>query len=358
MVAVRRNGQVGCHDGGVEQIRVGYKASVEQFGPRELAEYAVLAERLGLDSVMVSDHFQPWRLTGGHAPSALAWLPWVLARTHRVVVGTSVLTPSFRYNPSVLAQMFATMGALAPGRVILGVGSGEALNEIAVGSVAEGTWPPFAERFARLREAVRLIRALWTKEEVTFEGEYYRTVRARIYDRPEQPLPVYVAAGGPVMARYAGRVGDGFICTSGKGTSLYADELLPAVAQGRAKGSRAEQPIEKMIELKISYDRDPEQAAQNCRFWAPLSLSQQQKHSITSAQEMEEAADHLPLATVTKRWIVGADPAQIIAAVKDYTDLGFSHLVVHGPGQDQERFLTQFTHDVVPGLRELVPGHG
>jgi coenzyme F420-dependent glucose-6-phosphate dehydrogenase len=336
-------------------MQIGYKASAEQFGPQELAEFAVLAEQLGLDSVMISDHFQPWRLTGGHAPSALAWLPWVLARTERVLVGTSVLTPTFRYNPSVIAQTFATMGCMAPGRVILGVGSGEALNEIAVGSVADGAWPEFKERFGRLREAVSLIQALWSEDEVTFEGDYYRTVGARVYDRPKQAPAVYIAAGGPMVARYAGRVGDGFICTSGKGTSLYSEQLLPAVAEGREKAGRAGEPIDRMIEMKISYDRDAARAAENCRFWAPLSLSAEQKHSITSPEEMEAAADQLPLETVTKRWIVTSDPSEVVSRVKEYTDLGFNHLVVHGPGHDQERFLTSFAEDVVPGLRELVP---
>ena len=98
-------------------LRVGYKASAEQFAPGELAGYAVRAEELGLDSVTISDHFQPWRLEGGHAPNSLAWMSWVLARTERVLVGTSVMTPTFRYNPAVVAQTFATMACLAPGRV-------------------------------------------------------------------------------------------------------------------------------------------------------------------------------------------------------------------------------------------------
>ena len=177
-------------------LRVGYKASAEQFAPGELAAYAVRAEELGLDSVTVSDHFQPWRLEGGHAPSSLAWMPWVLARTERVVVGTSVMTPTFRYNPAVVAQTFATMACLAPGRVVLGVGTGEALNEVAVGSVAEGEWPEFKERFGRLREAVRLMRRLWTEDRVTFEGEYYRTEDAAVYDRPDRPFRCTSPPGG------------------------------------------------------------------------------------------------------------------------------------------------------------------
>jgi coenzyme F420-dependent glucose-6-phosphate dehydrogenase len=337
-------------------VKIGYKASAEQFAPEQLAGYAVLAEEVGLDSVTISDHFQPWRLTGGHAPNSLAWLAYVAARTERVLLGTSVMTPTFRYNPAVVAQTFATLGCLATGRVLLGVGTGEALNEVAVGSVDEGSWPEFKVRFARLREAVTLMRRLWTEESVTFEGEYFHTEDARIYDRPERPVPVYVAAGGPLVARYAGRVGDGFICTSGKGRELYADQLIPAVAEGRGKGSRAGEPIDRMIEIKLSWDPDAEQALENTRFWAPLSLSAEQKHSIHSPQEMERAADELPIEQVAKRWIVSADPGEIVEAVRFYTDLGFDHLVFHGPGDHQERFLRTFAEQVVPGLRELTPG--
>ena len=335
-------------------LRIGYKASAEQFDPGRLAAYAVLAEEVGLDSVTVSDHYQPWRLTGGHAPNALAWLAYVAAKTERVMLGTSVMTPTFRYNPAVVAQEFATLACLAPGRVFLGVGSGEALNEIAVGSVEE--WPEFKERFARLREAVTLMRRLWTDDEVSFEGDYYTTHGARIFDRPDAPVPVYIAAGGPMVARYAGRAGDGFICTSGKGRELYADDLIPAVAEGRAKAGRADEPIDRMIEIKLSWDPDADRALENTRFWAPLSLTAEQKHSIHSPGEMEEAADALPIEQVAKRWIVASDPDKAIEAVKFYTDLGFDHLVFHGPGDDQERFLTTFAEQVVPGLRSLTPG--
>ncbi len=332
-------------------VRVGYKASAEQFAPRELVEYAVRAEEVGLDSAVVSDHFLPWRHEGGHAPFALSWLAAVGERTSRIQLGTSVLTPTFRYNPAVLAQTFATLGLLYPGRVMLGVGTGEALNEIAVSG---REWPEFKERFARLREAVRLMRELWTADgPVSFEGEYYRTVDATIYDRPEQPVPVYIAAGGPVVAKYAGRAGDGFICTSGKGMELYTDKLLPAVAEGAAAAERDASAIDNMIEIKISYDRDEERALENCRFWAPLSLTPEQKHSVGSSQEMERLADELPIEQVAKRWIVASTPEQALDGIRPYVEAGLTHLVVHGPGHDQERFLTQFSEDVLPGLREL-----
>src|SRR6478672_339234 len=332
-------------------LRIGYKASAEQFGPRELLDFGVLAEQVGLDSVLISDHFQPWRHDGGHAPFSLAWLAALGERTERVQVGTSVMTPTFRYNPAVVAQAFGTLGSLYPGRVMLGIGTGEALNEVVVGSVRE--WPEFKERFARLREAVTLMRRLWSEDRVSFEGDYYSAVEATVYDRPEQPVPVYVAAGGPLVARYAGRSGDGFICTSGKGRELYEDKLLPAVDEGLERSGRTRDDIDRMIEIKLSYDRDPEQALHNVRFWAPLSLTAEQKHGVDDPVEMERLADELSDEEIAKRWIVTSDPAEAVDAVRQYVDWGFNHVVFHAPGHDQGRFLEQFSADVLPGLREL-----
>ena len=332
-------------------LRVGYKASAEQFGPRELVELAVRAEDVGLDSVWVSDHFQPWRHVGGHAPYSLSWLAAVGERTSRVVLGTSVLTPTYRYNPAVLAQAFGTLGLLYPDRVVLGVGTGEALNEVAVARGLE--WPEFRERFARLREAVRLMRALWSGERVSFDGDYYATDEATVYDAPEGGVPVYVAAGGPVVAKYAGRAGDGFICTSGKGMELYTDKLLPAVAEGAAAGGREVASIDTMIEIKLSYARTREQALENTRFWAPLSLSAEQKHGLDDPVAMAEAADELPIEQVATRWIVETDPDAVLDAVRPYVEAGFRHLVFHAPGHDQAGFLVDFARDVLPRLRAL-----
>jgi coenzyme F420-dependent glucose-6-phosphate dehydrogenase len=333
------------------ELKLGFKASAEQFGPRELVELAVAAEEHGMDSAAVSDHFQPWRYTGGHAPFALAWMAAAGERTNRIVLGTSVLTPTFRYNPAVIAQAFATMGCLYPNRVFLGVGTGEALNEIATGFV--GPWPEVKERFARLRESVRLMRALWQGGRVDFDGEYYTTKGASIYDVPEGGLPIYIAAGGPGVAKYAGRSGDGFICTSGKGAELYTDVLIPSVWEGAAATGRDPDDVDKMIEIKISYDPDPDLALENTRFWAPLSLTAEQKHSIDDPVEMERAADTLPIEQVAKRWIVASDPDEAVAKVKDYVDWGLNHLIFHAPGHDQRRFLDLFKTDLQPRLRRL-----
>jgi coenzyme F420-dependent glucose-6-phosphate dehydrogenase len=336
-------------------LTLGYKASAEQFAPRELVEIAVAAEGHGFESVFTSDHFQPWRHTGGHAPFSLAWMAAVGERTSTIRIGTSVMTPTFRYNPAVIAQAFASLGCLYPGRVIAGFGTGEALNEIATGfrGAGEQDWPEFKERFARLRESVRLMRELWVGDRVSFEGEYYSTHDASIYDVPEGGVPVYIAAGGPTVAKYAGRAGDGFICTSGKGVELYTEQLIPAVKEGAAASGRSFDDLDRMIEIKLSYEETEEAALENTRFWSPLSLSKEQKHNIHDPIEMEQAADALPIEQIAKRWIVGSDPDAVVADIKEYVDWGFNHLVFHAPGHDQRRFLELFERDLAPRLRAL-----
>ncbi len=233
---------------------------------------------------------------------------------------------------------------------MLGVGSGEALNEVALTGIE---WPEFKERFARLREAVDLIRRLWTEERVDAEGTYYRTSGATVYDRPDEPVPIYVAAGGPVVAKYAGRVADGFICTSGKGMELYTDKLLPAVADGAAAAGRSAADLDHMIEIKLSYDTDREQALENTRFWSALSLTQEQKAGLHDPVEMEKAGDALPIEQIASRWIVASSAAEALDKVRPYVDAGFRHLVFHAPGDDQGRFLELFADELLPALREL-----
>lgn len=336
-------------------LRLGYKASAEQFGPTELLRFGISAEEHGFDSVFTSDHLQPWRHDGGHAPAALPWLGALGARTERVLIGTSVLTPTFRYHPGVIAQAFATLGVLYPGRVILGLGSGESMNEVPLGLA----WPEPKERFARLKEAIMLIKALWEGDRVDFEGTYYRTERATIYDRPEIPVPLYVGASGPAATRLAGRVADGFITTSGKPDSLYTDTLLPALAEGEAQAGRSRDQLELLIEMKVSFDHDLDRALQDTRYWGALALSPQEKTGVEDPIEMQRLADALPVERAASRWIVSSDPDEHVARVQHYIDLGFRHLVFHAPGADQERFLALYGAEVLPRLRALNGGdHG
>ena len=327
-------------------LRYGYKASAEQFAPRRLIDYSVRAEQLGFDTVAVSDHLQPWRHHGGHAPMALVWLGALGERTERVQLTTSVLTPTLRYQPAVIAHAFATLACLNPGRVVLGIGSGEAMNEI---PIIGGSWPKFRERSDRLAEAVALIRQLWTQERVTFEGRYYSTDKATIYDRPEEPVPIFIAAGGPKAAALVGRIGDGFICTSGKGEELY-HSLLGAMDEGAREADRDPSQIGRMIEIKVSYDHDREFARDACRWWAALALTAEEKGGTEDPVEMERLAEGAADRAHT-RFIVSDDPDEVVEKIAFYVELGFTELVFHHPGDDQERALTQFAADVLPRLR-------
>ena len=328
-------------------VRFGYKASAEQFGPRELLDFSVLAEEVGLDVVAVSDHFQPWRHSTGRAPNALVWLGALAASTDRVAIGTSVLTPTLRYHPAIVAQAFGTLAQLAPGRVFLGVGTGEAMNETPATGLE---WPAFKERFDRLVEAIELKRLLWAEERVTFEGTYYRTEAATVYERPEHPIPIYVAASGARTAKMAGRVGDGFICTSGKKPELYR-ELLDAVEEGAREAGKDPAGVHRLIEVKVSYDHDPERARHDCGWWAALSLSTEEKSGIEDPIELERLAD-ANADRAASRFIVTDDPEECVERIAPYVELGFDDLVFHAPGADQRRFLEAFSQDVLPRLRE------
>lgn len=329
-------------------LRLGYKASAEQFGPRELLEFSCLAEEVGFDSVFISDHFQPWKHNGGHAPYSFAWLGALGARTERIIMGTSVVTPTFRYHPSIVAQAVATLATLSPGRVVLGIGTGESLNEVPALGIA---WPGFKERQGRLREAVELMKRLWREERVSYAGQYYRTEKATIYDRPPDGVPIYIAASGPTAAKMAGELAEGFICTSGKAPELYRETLLPKVEEGLARSGRKADAIDRMIEMKVSFDHDRQRALEDTRHWAALALTPEEKVSVEDPVEMEKLADALPVERTASRWIVSIDPDEHVEKIGAYVALGFRHLVFHAPGPDQARFLRLYAKEVLPRLR-------
>ena len=329
-------------------LRIGYKASAEQFAPQELLELAVLAERNGFDSVWVSDHYQPFKYTGGHAPFSLAWLGAATQRTSRVTLGTSVLTPTFRYHPSVVAQAFATIERLAPGRVILGVGTGESMNEVPVTGIE---WPEFKVRFARLKEAIELIRTLWREDFVTFAGEHFQTRDVTLFDKPSSPIPIYVGAGGEVVARFAGRAADGIIVTSGKGMDLYREKLLPAFAEGAEKAGRDARALPRMIEMKVSYHHDRVRAMEDTKNWAPLALPAEDKAGVEDPRELERRSKGIE-DQAHRRWLVSDDPEEHLEQLRPYLSLGFTELVFHSPADDQAGFLDLYGREILPRLRE------
>ncbi len=267
-------------------------------------------------------------ITAGTRPNSLIYLAALGERTDRVALATSVLTPTLRYQPAVIAHAFATLACLNPGRVILGIGTGEAMNENPSIGIE---WPKFKERSERLAEAVALIRRLWTEERVSFDGKYYRTLNATIYDRPDQPVPIFIAAGGPKAAALVGEIGDGFIVTSGKGEDLY-HTLLDGLKQGAEKAQRDPETIDKFIEVKVSYDHDAAYAKDACRPWAALALTAEEKGGTEDPIEMERLAEGAADRAHT-RFIVSDDPDEVVEKIAFYVDLGFRDLVFHFPGR-------------------------
>ena len=197
-----------------------------------------------------------------------------------------------------------------------------------------------------------LIRKLWSEERVSFHGEFYKTENATIYDRPDKPVPIYVAAAGPQVAKYAGRAGDGFICTSGKAPTLYTETLLPNVAAGIEASGRSGDGYDRMIEMKVSFDTDRQRAMNDTRHWAALALKPEEKMSVEDPLEMEKLADALPVERAASRWIVSTDPDEHVEKIGSYVALGFKHLVFHAPGPDQKRFLELYAEQVLPRLRK------
>ena len=332
-------------------LKIGWKASAEQFGPRELVEFAVLAEELGYDSAVVSDHFHPWRHDGGHAPFSFAVLGAMGARTSRIALGTSVVAPAYRYHPAIVAQAMATLGVLYPKRVLLGVGTGEALNEIPLGV----EWPDQKVRFQMLKEACILIAAAVARGPRDLRGRVLPNRPGHDLRQAREPIPLYIAAAGPAAARLAGRIADGFITTSGKDPALYAEKLVPAVREGIEKEGRSPGEVELMLEVKVSFDEDASRALEDTQHWGALALTPEEKVDVDDPIEMERLADALPVERTASRWIASNDPDHHVSALREYVELGFTHLVCHFPGPDQERALRGYSEHVVPRLRALAP---
>jgi coenzyme F420-dependent glucose-6-phosphate dehydrogenase len=189
------------------------------------------------------------------------------------------------------------------------------------------------------------------QDRVDFDGTYYQVAKATIYDRPDTPVPLYIAGSGPAATRLAGRRADGFITTSGKDPALYTETLLPAVCEGAALAGRSVTELEMQIEVKVSFDEDADRALADTHFWRALALTPEEKTGVEDPIEMQRLADQLPVERAASRFIVGSDPEAHVEAVLRYVEWGFTHLVFHAPGPDQERFLRLYGKEVLPLLR-------
>lgn len=330
-------------------LKIGWKAGAEQFSPGDLLSAAESAEEFGFDFLDVSDHFHPWS-EEGQAVFCWTWLGAVAARTRRLGLGTGVTCPILRYHPAIIAQAIATLSCLAPGRVYLGVGTGEALNEYA----ACGMWPEYQERAARLREAIALMRALWTGQEVTFKGTYYQTHKARLYTPPAQSIPLYISSMVPQSAAFAGREGDGLFTVGGKSPEIYR-QLIKNFEQGAREAGKNPSNMPRIIELNVEYEQDLSKALENhLKYWAGTYIPALFDQKIYSPKMSAENGQIVTPEAITRTGCISTRAEDHRAFAQQYIDLGFDHLVFHSARQDQRAFLSAYSRDVTRQLHEPV----
>jgi F420-dependent hydroxymycolic acid dehydrogenase len=339
-------GQPGSSDSSERsQAVIGLGLMQEQFPITQLVDLGVQAEQAGFASVWADDHFEPWQDNQGHCSLAWVTLAALGQRTKRILMGTGVTCPSYRYRPQIVAQAFASLGLLYPGRVFLGVGAGEAVNEIPGG----GGWGAYEERAARLEEAVTLIRQLWTGEWVRHQGRYYPVEQARLYDVPRPPVPpvpIYVAASGPKSMALAGKIGDGLISF----TELTSQPALrqPFEQGARAGGkSPASMPIV-VVHLVVVGDR------REAERWAPLMRFAPKGHSYLDDPDprsiQRRAEQEVSLEQVYSTWVVSEDPQVHLQALQQLIAGGVTHICVQSPQQDQAKVIKFYGEQVLPRL--------
>jgi TAT-translocated FGD2 family F420-dependent dehydrogenase len=321
--------------------RVGFVLSHEQLSTAGLAELAGAAEQAGFGYLWASDHLQPWQDNQAHASFPWITLGLVSQRTRHATFGTGVTCPTYRHHPSEVAQAFATLAGLAPGRVFLGVGTGEALNERA----GTGQFGPYPERRDRLAEAISLIRQLWSGQRVSFQGRYFRTDQLKLYDLPSQSPPIYVAAGGPQSAALAGRYGDGWITTGGR-----IDADLRATFQQAAHDAGKDptaMPILAESFVTVGDGPDVDDAARQWRFLAAPGSAHLLQQS--NPETIQRVAQQAPLPSVTASWVRGADPRLHIDAARRLLDSGATPFI-HAPENDAHRVIDFYAQKVLPEL--------
>jgi coenzyme F420-dependent glucose-6-phosphate dehydrogenase len=336
--------------GGVTFMKFGYGCEHEQYQPLTLLEHAVEAERAGFDTIWTSDHFHPWAHTNAAGGFSWVWMAAAAERTKRVEIGTGVMCPTIRYHPGVVAQAFATLRNMYPERIFVGLGSGEAINEVPLGFA----WPSFKERAERLEESIKIMKLLWSGSFVSFKGKYYRLRKANLYTKPSSPPPIYVAAFGPTVAEIAGRHADGFVTGAAViDQEHYREVLLPALERGAKSAGRDPNEIIRTIEIYIAYDEDYEKALRAARFWAGglLPAISSQSWAVTDPREVEKNGMLVADKHVAQAWSVGTKPEDYIKQLEKYVKMGFEHINVVSSSPDPIKTIRMYGKHVLPYIR-------
>ena len=320
------------------QVEIGYTLSSEERQPDELVRLARMAEDSGFGYALISDHYHPWTDRQGSSPFVWAVLGGIAATTRTLRVGTGVTCPIMRLHPAIIAQASATIGCLMPGRFFLGVGSGESLNEHVVGQ----TWPPPDMRQDMLEEAVAVLRLLHRGGEQSHYGKFFQVHDARVYNIPDEPLPIYIAAAGQQAARLAARLGDGLICSAPSAESVAAFEA----------GGGAGKP--RYGQLTVCWARSEDEAVRTAHEYWPISgLEGQFKNELPRPLYLEQASKPVTPEMVKREIVCGPDPQAHVDGLAKFVKAGFDHVYVHQVGPDQEGFMRFYQREILPRAASL-----
>jgi coenzyme F420-dependent glucose-6-phosphate dehydrogenase len=338
--------EVVLHSGASFMVQIGYAAHHEQYAPLELLENAARAEQAGFDSIWASDHFHPWIHSHGQNGFAWVWMASAAERTKRVRIGTAVTCPILRYNPAIVAQAFATLGSMYPGRIALGLGTGEPLNEMPVGC----EWPSFKERAERIEEAIQVISELWTSERVTFRGKYYSLLKATLYTRPEKKVSMYVAGIGSRLALIAGKYADGFITSGTIPMERYSSILFPALEKGARLADRDPASLRKVVEVFVSYAETFDKALASARSWAAVLLPIWWKYPIYDPIEIEACGDQVGNEQLARMWCISDSAEDHIRNLERFVKAGFDEIYISSTSPDEKEAIDFYGKNVLPYL--------
>ncbi|MDG4831513.1 TIGR03557 family F420-dependent LLM class oxidoreductase [Solwaraspora sp. WMMD1047] len=320
-------------------MRIGYKLMAEAFGPEEIIRQAVRAEQVGFDFVEISDHYHPWLDVQGHSPFAWSVLGAIAAKTTTIGLATGVTCPTVRYHPAIIAQAAATTAIISDGRFTLGVGAGERLNEHIVGQ----GFPSVLGRHERLREALEIIRLLWSGGYQSYEGKHLQLEDARVFDLPDPLPPIAVAASGSASATIAAELGDGLFATEPK------SEIIDRYRAAGGSGPR-------YAEVPLAWAKDEEQAVRavlETSRWAVTGWKVMSE--LPNPANFEAATTWVDERAIRGQFAVGPDVETHLAAVQPYAEVGFDHLALQNAGPDQDGFFDFFERELSGRIRALAP---